>query len=312
MSWTGFGNEFTFQEIRGLYAMQWCAKLQNVVRSLFDRVAPSVSAGAAALVGALWVATCAAAFEFIWRGLRIFLRHPSLESVLSMLLIAVVLVFFVEPLLERARDLLESSRHHRPAEPRPRSLLFTASVSMAFALTSICLHEAMSAFVSGHHAEGAADSSGLAAGIELTTAWAMVPFFVAVAWQGARSRWLAVPTGIVGASSAAVAGWLFAWGPQTVISTTLPCLLIQYFGYRQIARQPMRDAFARCAPVVACVAAAWLLAASLFDALLSIFGLDWLKLYDFPDWLVDVRFYLGWAIGLLLAPFPPERERKTA
>lgn len=293
--------------------MQQCIKLLVRLKSLPQGLAPALSSGISALVAALWISTCAAAPEFIWRGLRIFLRHPSPETIASMLLIAIVLVFFVEPVLERVRDVLGSSGHHHgPADHGPPSLLFNASVGLAFALTSICLHEAMSAFVSGHNADGSEEHSGLRAGIALTIAWAIVPFSIAIAWQGARNRWLAVPTGIVGAFSAALAGWVFNWGPQTIIATTVPCLLIQYFGYRQVRLQPMHRAFARCARVVALSAVVWLLVAFLVDALFSALGVGWLRLYDLPDELVDFRFYAGWAIGLLLAPFPAAREHRTA
>ena len=148
--------------------------------SFLRRIPPPLLAGSSALVSALWIAICAGAPEFIWRGLRIALKHLNSTALLSALLIGVVLAFFVEPILDRLRDLLRVSRHKEPAHSGSRSLLYSAGVSLAFALVSVSLHEAMSAFVSNGDA-------GLNAGLALAAEWAIVPFCIAVAWQGATS-----------------------------------------------------------------------------------------------------------------------------
>jgi hypothetical protein len=83
-----------------------------------------------------------------------------------------------------------------------------------------------------------------------------------------------------------------------------PCLLIQYLGYRQISKQPTRSAFERCGLVVAKSAIGWLVFAALLDIVLTAGGADWLRLYDLSNFLIDVRFYLGWTIGLFLVSFP--------
>ena len=72
----------------------------------------------------------------------------------------------------------------------------------------------------------------------------------------------------------------------------------------------MQSAFARCALVVAKSAISWLLIAALLDIVLAAGGADWLRLYDLPNFLIDVRFYLGWTIGLLLVPFPTAKSEK--
>jgi hypothetical protein len=67
-------------------------------------------------------------------------------------------------------------------------VFYTASLSLAFALTSVGLHDAISSFIVGH-GEGAG-GIGIAAGISLTTEWAFVPFSVTLAWQCLRPHWL--------------------------------------------------------------------------------------------------------------------------
>jgi hypothetical protein len=261
------------------------------------RVLPALLAGSSALLSALWIAICAGAPEFIWRGLRIALKHLNSTALLSALLIGVVLAFFVEPIMDRLRDLLRASRHKEPAHSGSRSILYSVGVSLAFALVSVSLHEAMSALVSN-------GDVGPTAGLALAVEWAIVPFCIAVAWQGATSQLLRVPTGILGAVSSGLTGWLFGWSPQIVIATVVPCVVIQYLGYRQIPKQPMRSAFARCGLLVAKSAIIWLLVAALLDGVLVVGGADWLRLYDLTNFLIDVRFYIGWTIGLLLVPFP--------
>jgi hypothetical protein len=60
-----------------------------------------------ALALALWIAICAAAPESIWQGRWIVAAHLSRADLLSVL-IGLVLAFFVEPLMERARHLEQS------------------------------------------------------------------------------------------------------------------------------------------------------------------------------------------------------------
>ena len=100
------------------------------------------------MITSFWVAICAAAPEFIWQGLSLALGHLNRTEVLAALLVGLVLAFFVEPVMERIRHLLSRPPHVQHIEFRMHGALFTAGLSIAFALTSICLHEAMNAFVS--------------------------------------------------------------------------------------------------------------------------------------------------------------------
>jgi hypothetical protein len=128
-----------------------------------------------------------------------------------------------------------------------------------------------------------------------------------LAWQSVRLRWLAVPTGIIALASPAIAGWLFGWSTKTILDTIIPCAIVLALGYRAVAKPPADRAFARCARIVAVVSVVWIGAALVIDAVLGSFHLgsfhlNPFKLYSASDVFADMRFYLGWTLGLLLAP----------
>ena len=276
--------------------------LFTALRSLPVHVAPTMFIGASALISSLCIAICAAAPEFIWQGLLVALDHASWADLLSVLLISLNLAFFVEPAMERLRHLLDRRGRRQSPRDKPHNILFTASLSLAFAVTSVCLHDAMVAFVSGQGTENEPKNSALAAGLALITEWAIVPFAVTLAWQSVGCRWLAIPMGVIAGGSPCIAGWLFSWSVQTVITTTIPCWLILGFVYRGLLKEPEVREVARYAKTVALVAIIWLSIALLFDVVLKFLQLDQLKLYSTPNFFIDMRFYFGWTLGLVLAP----------
>jgi hypothetical protein len=279
--------------------------------TLPSRMGRGTLAGIAVVISAFWVSICAAAPEFIWQGLHLAVEHLDRTELLGALLIGIVLAFFVEPVMERIRDLLSRPRHRQRSDHQPPNALFAASLALAFALTSVCLHEAMTAFVSERGGAPAGPDAGLAAGTELTVAWAIVPFAVTIAWLTVRPRWLAVPTGVVAIAASYLTGWLFDWPLQSAITTTIPCLIILAMGYRHMLRTPGRRALARCARSVAWVAAIWLIMAAVLDAAMPLVHLGRYELYDAASFWMDVRFYIGWTFGLTLAP-SPYREAGSA
>ena len=64
-----------------------------------------------------------------------------------------------------------------------------------------------------------------------------------------------------------------------------------------------QDAFGQCARMVAVTAAAWLVFAFVFDRTVPpLSGSSQFRLYKPEDFWGDFRFYLGWWMGLALAP----------
>ena len=259
-----------------------------------------LSEGSAAIIGAVAVATCAGAPEFIWEGLKIVATHFSSATLVSAILVALLLVFFVEPILQRVRgwlddapDMQRQAHHH---------LAITAMIGFFIALVTTGLHDAMATFANGVDAGG--QNIGLQRAVTLTLSWGLVPFAIALAWQAATHRYLAIPLGIAAAASSFIAGWWFDWGVTTTLTTAIPCLVIQALGYRH-ARAAQADAgFARYAPTLAIVAVVWLLFAPVHDALVPLWRGSWAPLYSVTDYFIDVRFYIGWFLGLLLTRSP--------
>ncbi len=253
-----------------------------------------------ALISALWIGISSAAPELIWQGLKIALAHPSWADLVSAVLIGLVLAFFIEPVMESARALLNRSRPFEPLD-RPHHALYGAVLSFMFAIVSVGLHDAVIALISGGDRQHVGDSA-LTAGIRLTAAWAAVPIAVTLAWHGVGDRRVAWPLGILGAVSPVVAGWLFGWPAATIVTTEVPTLALLGLGYRELRRPPHERAFVRCGVRVLAVALVWLPVARAIDA----FGGHVGQFYGWTDFFVDARFYVGWALGLALVPLPVE------
>jgi len=251
----------------------------------------------ASIVSALWIAICAAAPEFVWQGTRIALHNPTWTELVGALLMGMVLAFFVEPVMDRAR---RAMMRHPENEAPPRNPLATAGLALAFAVTSVCLHDAIATFVAERGAAPGEVGSGIADAIGLATAWAIVPSAVTLAWLSAGSWRLHASLLVVAALSPGVAGWLFSWSWTNIITTELPCAAILILGLRETVRRLEGNPFPACARVVAIVSVSWLVLAILIDALHLVRP----PLYVSDEFWIDVRFYLGWAIGLMVAPFP--------
>jgi hypothetical protein len=271
-------------------------------------VKEGLSTGTAVVTGAIAVAVCSAAPEFIWQGFRVVATHISWATVTSAILASIIIVFFIEPILVHLRVWLGDIP--MPPHRSPRHLAVAAVVGIFVALMSVGLHDAMSAFTTTDDADG---HVGIERAVVVTIAWGAVPFAVMVAWQAATHRFLAIPFGIIAAASSFVAGWNFDWGITTTLTTAIPCLAIQFAGYRR-ALEPRSDvSFAHYAPTLAVVSIIWLIAATAYDAIAGSLHTGWPLLYDKTGFAVDARFYVGWFLGLVLTrPSALPTDRKLA
>ena len=239
----------------------------------------------AVVVSAVWISICAGAPEFIWQGVLIAYGHPDATDIVGAVLVGLILAFFVEPLVQGVRDLVHRGDRTYVAH-RPTSNVFY----VAFVATRL-------------HPVG--PDAALDAGIRLTLGWAIVPFAISLAWLAARSAWPARILSAVAAASPVLAGLYFGWSLQSILTTAIPCAIILGFGFRTLFLEGSYDLRA-CARTVALIGGIWLIGAGLFDAILALFGGDKLFLYSSDGYWVDARFYLGWSLGLLLAPTPFE------
>jgi hypothetical protein len=264
-----------------------------VADDFWSRAIGALTAGAAVLVAALWVAICAAAPELIWQGLRIAASHLTGADLAEALLLGMILAFFVEPLMRRVHVLLR--RGQLRAESEPGHPLFAASLGLGFALVAVGVHDSLASLVNK-------SDDGITGAIRLTTAWAIVPGAVTLAWVAARRRWLAWLIGIFAALSGCIVGALFSWSASGIFDTVVPSVAILFFGYSRATKSATQMVLIRCAPVVAATGAIWIVLAVTVDLLLRLWFPDAWQIYRPGSMWIDLRFYIGWALGLLLAP----------
>ena len=249
---------------------------------------------------AAWVSVCAAAPEFIWQGLMLLLGHFSLQNVYSIILIGLILTVFVEPILERARDGRWTSEHRNT-----RSLLLTAPIAFTFGLVAVGLHECMTAFLGSNPAVPGSHEDGVVRGVNLILEWALIPAAVTLAWFGGRLR---PPLRIMAAFCAGLwvvgVSWIYDWPIRDIVMTSTPSLVLIVIGQRYVAREWNEKTFCNLGIRLLAFISAWMALTLLLQAGLRLTGIVNLDIYEFSYIGDDIRFYLGWAIGLAIAPNP--------
>jgi hypothetical protein len=260
------------------------------------------------VIASAWVAICAASPEFIWRGAFVVISHAQWGDLISVVFIGVILAFFIEPAVQRLRHLPRHGTKNPEVGDRSYRLLFPALAGLALAFASVAIHDSIRAFVSDPNSGQAAPHFGFEIGISaafrIADAWTFVPFCISLAWLTMRRKYLREPLAVIAAISPGLAAWWFSWPTVTFITTWLPALAILAVGYRQWSKGPVALFHRRCAMSVAWIAPTLLGAAVVFDWIIRLLHLDWPPLYDWESFGEDARFYLGWMIGLLLAPVP--------
>jgi hypothetical protein len=245
-----------------------------------------------------WVSVCSAASEFIWQGLLTIIHHFNWITAASALLVGAIVAFFVEPLTERLRvmSLHVVHRHRTPTH---------ATVgAFAFAVLAVCVHEAITSFVATSSSDHRAEDSLFYALSEVFQ-WASIPFMVTVAWLCVgRSRWISWPALLLAALMVFLLGPLSSWTVQDSVTTAIPCACILFWGWSVMHNDSTQLALSRCARLTAIIACIWLAAAGMFQLALSRFAPQSWHLYSWVEYAIDFRFYLGWVIGLAVAPRP--------
>ena len=249
---------------------------------------------------AAWVSVCAASLEFIWQGWMLLLGHFSMQNVYAIILIGLILTVFVEPILERAREGRWTSEHRNT-----RSLLLTAPTAFIFGVVAVGLHECMTALLGSGSAVPGSHDDGLVRGVKLILEWAGIPLAVTLAWFCARLR---PPIRILAAFCASLwvigVGWFYGWPIRDIVMTSIPCIAMIVLGQRYVEREWAENTFRNLGIGLAAFIAAWLALTLLLQAGLRLAGITSIYLFGVGDLGEDVRFYLGWAIGLAIAPNP--------
>ncbi len=120
-----------------------------------------------ALVASAWVAICAVTPEFIWPGARVVVLDFSWGDMVSAFFIGLILAFCIEPAMERVRYML--SRQPSGLADHMRAYIPRVLVAMggAFAHDSVCLHDAVTAFLSAHRDDPVVRPGALVTGIRV-------------------------------------------------------------------------------------------------------------------------------------------------
>lgn len=245
---------------------------------------------------ALWIAVCAASPEFLWQGFISLSHHFTWASAAAALLIGAILAFFVEPIVEGLRDLKSPDLHEH------KSPAFAACTSLSFAVVAVCVHEAITGYVDAGHTNVQADQN-LVYALSQALQWAVIPFAITVAWLGARSKlWITLPLTIMAVLVIFLTGRCFEWSTRDIMTTAIPCMVILAGGYVSVRRRWDRLTFRRCARVTAFMALGWLAVSGMLQVGLSVGHIGTFKVYEWTEFGVDFRFYVGWVLGLIVAP----------
>jgi hypothetical protein len=251
-------------------------------------------------VFAFWVSVCAAAPEFIWRGLVALAGHLAWRDLYSAILIAMLLGFFVEPIMERLR-----TRSWKLEHRNAKTSIYTAAIALVFGVAAVSVHEAMNAYLGGAEAADHEKQANLVAAIEQVREWALIPFAVTLAWFGARvGGRAAVLAGILAGAWVVAVGLHYEWAWRDIVTTALPCFAIIALGTRLVAQRWDDETFLHLALLTAVVAAGWFALAWLAQGGAWLFGASDFRIYSGDRFWEDLRFYLGWSLGLAVAPNP--------
>lgn len=254
----------------------------------------------------LWVSVCAFVPEAIWQGLWLLKGHLGPTEIYTALFIGTLFTFFVEPLLER----LKAGRRHLTHGPAG-NLVLTALLALGFGMVAVSIHHSIDAYLGG--AVGGADArqTALAHAMQQTQEWASLPAAVMSAWFLANAqRRLAYPALSLACLWCVGAGVLYAWRWQVVVATAIPCCLIALVGTRAVLAGWTPKTVSTLAKIVGAVAVCWLPLVWVVGWVVNHAGYPNFQFYEPAQLAEDARFYLGWALGLCLAPNPVTEDAR--
>lgn len=249
---------------------------------------------------AVWVSVCSVAPEFIWQGFLANLHELNWAGGGAVILTGGIIAFFVEPLTERLRSMrLHVSHEHK-------STTHATLVAFSVAILAVFVHESIATFIE-HPPRGYPGKDSLAFAISEVIQWAWIPFAITIAWLTAsKATWISVTTFIVALVSVVIIGPVFGWDLGDIVTTALPCACILVFGYIVMRKQHTNGAIRHCAVATARIALIWLAASGLLQLALLRFSSREIIFYTWSEYTIDFRFYVGWVIGLAVAPRPSQ------
>lgn len=247
---------------------------------------------------ATWVAVCSASPELLWQGFLTVIHHFDWITAWSAVLVGSIVAFFVEPLTERLRNLsLQLSHRHKTTTH--------ATVSaFGFAVLAVLVHEAITSYISAAQtSEPASDS--LFSAISVVFQWACIPFMTTIAWFCAYGqRWIGLLALLLALLAIVLVGVVFDWNIPDILTTVIPCTCILLVGFFHMRKHRDQQVLSRCVMLTAAIAVIWLISAGCLQLVLSLVALKKVHIYTWVEYTIDLRFYVGWVIGLAVAPRP--------
>jgi len=148
------------------------------------------------------------------------------------------------------------------------------------------------------------EAAALQSAIDQLLEWALIPLAITAAWLAARlGRGIGVIAAVAAICWMLGVEWFYQWGTRLSIATSMPCSAILLAGQVWEWRHP--TPVRRLAPLLAIIATVWLVLVWLGQQ----FG--WILLYTDEDLRMDAFFYVGWFLGLVLAPEPERRPAEA-
>lgn len=251
------------------------------------------------LLIALWIGVCAAVPEVLWQGGRALLAHGDVADLLvPAILVGLFLAFFVEPLVERLRAGSWAGHHHAR-----RSLPLTVACAVGLGLVTVCLHECIAAVMHSKTGLRYPELDGPREALRIAVEWAFIPVCQTLAWLiGARDRRAGALVAVAACPAVlAITLWAFRWEAfdafvSTGIATIASLVVILWPLHRpQVSASQLLQRMALVAALSFAVCLGCLVVTTEF-LVPTAFGR-----HAYGD---DLRFYLGWVLGLSFVPTP--------
>jgi hypothetical protein len=164
------------------------------------------------------------------------------------------------------------------------------------------VHEAITVYVAASHSNEQA-SENLVKAVSTALQWAAIPFFVTIAWMAARGpKWMMWTLAVIAMIASYLTAVAFEWQARVLLTSIIPGLLILIAGCVIVREQWDVSTFRRCARATAVIALAWLLLTGVLQAVLWLAHVEAFRVYERSEFWSDLRFYIGWVIGLFVAP----------
>lgn len=176
--------------------------------------------------------------------------------------------------------------------------------AFCFAVLAVFVHDAITTYIAANYT-GQESEAKLVYAITEVLQWAWIPFVVTIAWLCARQKWwIALPVLMLALAAIVSVGFVFDWYANDIFTTTVPCVCVLFGGFYVMRKYDGQKAFLLCTVTTAVIALIWLVSMGFLQAMLSLFAAKPLHIYTWGEYTIDFRFYVGWVIGLMVAPVP--------